>query len=343
MDRAQNIALYLTQKNWMNTPVVASQVSFLAAGEYNENWLIRCANHSAVFRINHGSQLNQADQIGYEYSVLRHVAASGVTPQPFALDSQAGEHGFGNGVLLMEYLPGTPLQYERDSAAAAALFAKVHSCPVPPQGTLVAQPDPVKDIADECLGLLTRQPDHPRKDVLARLLAYRDEVLQLGADTKPLFADEPQVITNTEVNSGNFILLDAAATRTNGQPASATALYLVDWEKAVVSCCHQDLGHFLIPTTTRWRTDFTYTPEGRMDFLREYLKARTGTVNRTEMDALHERTRVLERTILLRALSWCYMAWYEYERQQRALRNAFTFSRITSYLDNIEWILKYGE
>lgn len=341
MERRNAVAAYLTHKNWMLQPVDASQVRFLAAGEYNENWLIRCNGRRAVFRINHGSQIGQENQIGYEFSVLQSVASSGVTPLPYKLDAAAGAHGFGNGALLMEYLPGTSLDYQRHSMMAAALFARVHSCPLPPEGTMIEQRAPVCDIATECSGLLSRQPDHPRKDIHTRLVDYRDEVLRLADDTQKMFAEEPLVITNTEVNSGNFIVLDKKSLGPEDR-AFDTSLCLVDWEKAVISCCQQDLGHFLVPTTTRWKTEFTFDSTGRMDFLRAYLKARYNSEHPDELEALHLRTQVLERTILLRALSWCYMAWYEYKLQDRALRDDFTFKRIASYLDNIEWILKYG-
>ena len=75
------------------------QVEFLAAGEYNENFLVHSRAGRFVFRINHGSQLNLEDQIEYEYKALKAVEPSGVTPRVFFVDPEADE--FGNGVLLM--------------------------------------------------------------------------------------------------------------------------------------------------------------------------------------------------------------------------------------------------
>ena len=31
--------------------------------------------------------------------------------------------------------------------------------------------------------------------------------------------------------------------------------YIIDWEKALIGECEQDLAHFLAPTTTFWKTD----------------------------------------------------------------------------------------
>ena len=50
-------------------------------------------------------------------------------------------------------------------------------------------------------------------------------------------------MVNTELNSGNFLI----------DPQGVSSL--VDWEKPLVSEPGQDLGHFLAPTTTFWKTD----------------------------------------------------------------------------------------
>ena len=46
-------------------------------------------------------------------------------------------------------------------------------------------------------------------------------------------------IINTELNSGNFLIGE-------GKENS----YVIDWEKALIGECEQDLAHFLAPTTT---------------------------------------------------------------------------------------------
>jgi hypothetical protein len=92
---------FLLEQGWVEG---SPEVSFLAAGEYNQNFLVRAGGERLVFRINHGSQLGLADQIGYEFKVLRCVAPSGVTPRPLRVHSDP--HPFGGGVLLMQYLPG---------------------------------------------------------------------------------------------------------------------------------------------------------------------------------------------------------------------------------------------
>ena len=185
------------------------------------------------------------------------------------------------------------------------------------------QADPVLDIAGEGLRLLNRYPEHPLAEVKLKLLRYHEKILTLAQSTKDYFRKEPMCIVNTEVNSGNFIVREDDA-------------FLVDWEKAVVSCRYQDLGHFLVPTTTLWKTDYLYSEEEKRTFLSAYREELSLNI---PPDELREKTRILERTITLRGLSWCFMAYYEYTRTSRRLKNDSTFSRIKYYLDNADYLI----
>ncbi len=314
--KVQEVRRFLERKGWVGRP---EEVSFLAAGEYNENYLVRSQAGRFVLRINHGSQLGLADQIGYEYRVLKAVEPSGVTPRALGLDLHPEE--LDGGTLLMEYLPGRFLDYRSDWAEAARVLARVHALP-PAEGLLV-QEDPVVAIARESQGLIARYPDHPLTRQRAELERYQDKIRTLAETTRELFAGERLCIVNSEVNSHNF-LVDQGGAR------------LVDWEKAVISSRYQDLGHFLVPTTTLWKSDYVYSQELKVEFLREY---RSAAGLRIHLSELLEKTGILERTILLRALSWCYMAYYEYTRTERSLRNRDTFEKIKSYLTDIECFL----
>ncbi len=112
--------------------------------------------------------------------------------------------------------------------------------------------------------------------------------------------------------------------------------FLVDWEKAVVSCRYQDLGHFMAPTTTLWKTDTVLGWGDRHRFLSVYHGLACPDI---PFEELAEKSRVMEQTILLRALSWCFMAWYEYTRTDRPIQNPDTFAKIQQYLSDIPWIL----
>ncbi|TVM16368.1 aminoglycoside phosphotransferase family protein [Oceanidesulfovibrio indonesiensis] len=350
-DTIHRISRFLREVRWVPEALKPDDITFLAAGEYNENYRVRTGAGDYVFRINHGSQIGQDRQIEYEYTVLRLIEDSGLTPRPFYCRPDAPGLG---GVLLMEHLPGRPLDYERDGKAAARLFARIHSLPSPVQAMqqhgpealpeirlgpdgpkrtpppLIIQRTPVADIAAESYGLLSRYPDHARKNEGKRILEYYAEVLALAQEADQIFETEPLILVNTEVNSGNFLVQE-------------NTVRLVDWEKAVLSCRYQDLAHFLIPTTTQWKSDFTYTPSARREFLHTYLNALEEYDGLPPagltLDELDERTRIMERTILLRALSWCYMAWHEYTSSDRPLTNAHTFRTMERYLENVDAIL----
>lgn len=286
---------------------------FLAAGEYNQNFLIRTEDRDYVFRINHGSQLGLDDQIGYEFGVLQCVAPSGVTPLPYHV--HPGPEAFGRGVMLMEFLPGDPLDYLRDWSRAAGIFARIHA--LPPCPALLVQSDPVTAITSECLSMINRHPDHGLHAEKSRLLAYHDRLLKLGHNCRDLFRRDRLCVVNTEVNSGNFLI-------------SPDRACLVDWEKAVVSSRYQDLAHFLAPTTTLWRTETVLSAEQKQAFLRFYAQELADPPLQDELEYL---CAVMENVIILRGLSWCFMAYHEYSRADRPLTNALTWKKIRMYLE----------
>ncbi|WP_247648304.1 aminoglycoside phosphotransferase family protein [Pseudodesulfovibrio sp. zrk46] len=324
MDTIEAITTFLETRKWVVLDDPEEHISFLAAGEYNENYRITVneiyGDASHVFRINHDSQLGLEDQIEYEFAVLRALVRSGVTPRPFYCEPDPKLDGLGKGVLLMEYLPGRPLQYENDWREAARIFAKVHSQPV--DHSLIVQANPILDIARESEGLIHRYPDHPMTKQKQLLLDYHAEITRLAEEAAEDFRGDPLVIANTEVNSHNFIIDDETGRG-----------WLVDWEKAVVTSRFQDIGHFLVPTTTLWKTDFRFTDEGKKNFVAAYLDEAGLDM---DLDTALRLTDLMERTILLRAMSWCFMAYYEYTRDDRALKNADTFARIEQYLGDME-------
>ncbi len=317
ISRHDSITSFLHSSGWLAPPL---SVSFLAAGEYNENYLVQSGSGMSVLRLNHGSQLGLGhDQIAYEFQVLKALEASGVTPKPISCEPSPDD--LDGGVMLMEFVQGRPLDYRQDMATAADIFARVHSQPVP--DGLVVQDNPVQDIARESWELLHRYPDHPMVEEKRQILSYFKTVQHMAEETRDLFASERLCIVNTEVNSGNFLI----------NPEHPC---LVDWEKAVVSHRYQDLGHFLVPTTTLWKSDTVLTTEEKNAFLQLYREAAGLDM---ELDELVLKTVVLEKTILLRALSWCFMAYYEYTQTDRPIQNEDTFAKIKNYLGDIPWIL----
>ena len=301
---------------------IGAQLEFspLGQGEYNTNYSFRHPNgQKLVLRINTGSQMHLDDQIGYEFSALKNLESSGRTPRAFFCDSTMN-------CLVMEYLPGRPLRYETDLPAAAAVFADIHALPIPENCPLLEPENPLEAIMDECRQMVSLYYSWDRADPTVTHLL---ETLEREISTKDLSAPQGirKCMVNTEVNSGNFLI-------NPGQKS-----YLIDWEKPLISEPAQDLGHFLVPTTTFWKTDVILTPEEIQHFVSCYRKAVAG---RFETESLMERLPLYFTVTCLRGVTWCAMAYREYSQPGRAIANADTYRKLQDYLrpDFLENLLK---
>ena len=147
---------YLAQQCWDQFPIMAGHkftVTPLARGEYNLNYLLASGDARFVFRVNMGTQIAQDNQILYEYKALQLLQHSGVTPVPCFVDDSRSR--IDRGVSIMEYLPGCPLDYQRDLAGAAKTLATVHQVAVDDaENHLIVEKQPLSLIFAECAGLL---------------------------------------------------------------------------------------------------------------------------------------------------------------------------------------------
>jgi len=292
----------------------------LAQGEYNMNYLLRQGPRTWVLRVNTASQIARDDQILYEYRALKLLEPSGVTPRAYYVDPRYDCPAHGS--LIMEYLPGESLDYRRDTADAARLFACVHSLPVAPEDNhLIREERPLSMTYDECVRLLSVYLDSELADGAIR--DYMRDVLAWAGEARKreayYLADPWRCIINTEVNSGNFI-----ANRQRG------TLHLVDWEKPLWGDPSQDLSHFGVPTTTLWKTDYRMGTGDRAAFLAAYREALS---DRHFKDTIYDRVRLRDPFNCLRGISWSAMAWVTYQTGEQALRNADTFRKVCTYLD----------
>lgn len=221
------------------------------------------------------------------------------------------------GVLVMEFLPGRSLVYETDLTSAAQCLADIHSTPLPEEHHLLRPENPLAAMLAECremaaVYLSWPQADPMVKEQIACLLDRAEHLV-------PKQAEPGGHIINTELNSGNFLM--------GGDEKGG---YLIDWEKPIVGQVEQDLGHFLAPTTTFWKTDTILTREQMADFLTQYKKAVDGRFDLTDLEKRFDRYLVMT---CLRGITWCAMAYVEYSTPGRALRNEFTFRKIKAYLE----------
>ena len=288
----------------------------LGQGEYNLNYVFThsAAGQKLVLRINRGSQMHLDNQIGYEFSALEALTPSGRTPKPLFCDPAYN-------LLVMEWLPGSALDYRTDMDTAAEILADIHCVPVPENCGLLRSGHPARAIFEECLEMVQHYFDWDEADPeICRLL--RELIAEIGKLPLMEPSSAPVCIVNTELNSGNFLI------HSSGRSS------LVDWEKPLLSEPAQDLGHFLAPTTTFWKTDVILTPGEVRGFVEKYIAA---VGDRMDTSTLRQRLPLFFRITCLRGVTWCAMALREYSQPGRELMNEDTFAKLKAYI-NVEFL-----
>lgn len=292
-------------------------VEFLAQGEYNINFTISDGKNKYVFRVNTGSQIEVENQIEYEFNALKALEISKVTPKVYFVDSSKEKLDYG--VLIMEYLEGGPLIYQRDLTKASKIFAKIHSLDLKNIDTsnFIVEENICRDRILEGNRLLKDYLISPIIDKRNR--GFFQKFLYWAEDNKDrdIYFSENKChgINNTEVNSSNFII---------GKDES----YLIDWEKPVISDPSQDLTQFLAETTTLWKGNYILSKEEKREFFREYKRNLT-----IPIPDIEDRVHLYTPYLYLRALSWCAYAYLEYQKPGKDIKNRDTYERIKEYLD----------
>ena len=119
----------------------------LAQGEYNINYSFThpVSGRQLVLRVNCGSQMHLSRQIEYEANALKQIGASGRTPVLHYVDGT--DIAPGNGVLVMDMLPGKALDYtdRLQMKGAAECLADIHSTYIDEAGTVRGNPETVPD------------------------------------------------------------------------------------------------------------------------------------------------------------------------------------------------------
>jgi thiamine kinase-like enzyme len=213
----------------------------------------------------------------------------------------------------------------------ASVLADIHSTSVPEGSTLIRSSNPCREILEECDQMFQKYEaselgDPKKKKWIRNMLDACVEKTKEMEDYRGY-----RCCINTELNSTNFLI------NQKGHKS-----YLIDWEKPLYGDPAQDLGHFLAPTTTFWKTDVILSPEQMDEFLDEYIRQVDG---RFDTDHLKERVGIFVPVTCLRGVTWCAMAWVEYQQPGRAIRNESTWNKLGQYLEHsfLEMIEKQVE
>ncbi len=315
----------------------------LAQGEYNINYSFvhPITGHRLLLRVNIGSQMHLDNQIYYEAKALQLLEPTGRTPKVLYVDGSKTWLDYG--VLVMEYLPGVSIDYESDEdmKAVAECLADIHAHELPSEGMeLIAPENPLKAMIDECEEMVRKYMESELGDDLVKIRLRRllDKGGELEAERK--IEEAPKASSggttsattiayrcciNTELNSTNFLI----------DRENRNWVYLIDWEKPLYGDPAQDLGHLLAPTTTFWKTNTIYSEDQVDRILGMYIEAVAGRYN---TEGLIERAKLYLMVTCLRGLTWCAMAWVEYQDPDKLIKNESTRRKLDEYLSN--WMLR---
>ena len=286
-----------------------NNIKLLGAGEYNINFTFDEGDLKKVLRINMKSQMNLENQIEYEYETLQLLKDSGVTPKPYDLVTETNLLPYK--YLTMEFLKGRPLNYKIDMHIAAYLLSNVHNTPYG-DNNLINATNPFQLMFDECKQMAGEYLAWDKSD--EKVSFYINRFLEKCLTLIPeKYSIANLCIINTELNSGNFLIGE-------GKEDS----YVIDWEKALIGECEQDLAHFLAPTTTFWKTDIILSETEINDFLEEYGNYRNFDRERFERYLIFN---------CLRGVTWCSMAFRQYSENDKMLMDDTTFKKIASYIE----------
>ena len=311
---------------------VCEEYTLLAQGEYNINYRFTHPSDGRrlLLRVNCGSQMHLDDQIGYEFRALKMLERTGRTPRVYYVDGSM--RYLGRGVLVMEELPGHSLDYKTELMRAADILADIHSMEVPEHmvpapgdrsglAALICPADPLRAILEESEQMASVYMSSPLGDDGTKRLirTLLDKGWKFRESSGSGNTDIPyRCCINTELNSTNFLI------NTDGRD------YLIDWEKPLYGDPAQDLGHFLAPTTTFWKTDVILRKDEMETFIRKYIECVNG---RFDTSGLEERTGAFIAITCLRGITWCAMAWVEYREPGRLLTNESTLRKLDQYLE----------
>ncbi len=297
-------------KKRLNMGDVKPEISLYAEGEYNKNFLFYTDEKEALLRINYGSQMHLENQIKYEYDALKLLENTNRTPKVYMYSEDLYEKPF----LVMEFLGGSHLDYKKNLLGAAEALADIHSTPVTNHHLISANDGPLMMIK-ECEELFKKYLDSNED---AQKKSYIKSLIEKIKEKSKLLVDEDiRCIINTELNNQNFLVEN-------------DFVRVVDWEKPIYGDPAQDLGHFLAPTTTFWKTDIILSKNDFINFIDKYKKSVDKRIN---LGDIYRRTQIYAMLNCLRGITWVSHAYIEYKSKSKSVMHETTKKKLDAYLD----------
>lgn len=292
IDTIEDIANFITNH----------KCKFLAMGEYNANFSFQNGKKTEILRIKKGSQINNNEPSKYEFEALKFLEPLGITPKVFKLFDKSPFLPYGG--FTMEFLEGRSLEYEKDLLIAAKLLSKLHLLDTTNTPLLVAK-KPFFEMYEECLKFskFYENSQFKSSEILKMLEFFKEHLSENLSDEI-----SSKSVINTELNSSNFII---------GKNS-----FIIDWEKPLIGDNEQDLAHFLVPTTTLFKSENTLTKAQIYEFLNEYSKLKSFDEKLLK--------RYLKATCF-RGFSWCAFA---YAKAKISNTKSPAYEKIKMYLSS---------
>ena len=253
-------------------------------GSYNLNFHVRLNDRDFNFRINIDQQSGLANQIEYEYGVLKFIDGQDIAPHAFLFDDRCQFFDFG--IMVQEFFKGRYLTLKKeDILLAAALLAKLHLLN-PVDQSFVKWNDPLVDTYDFVKGDISTyasKKSHNKK--LLHLARKTLDFIEPGINRhRKLFRAES--LNHTDVSLDNFIM-------------TARGLRLIDWEKPRLDDGTYDICCFISEPAELWCGKQVLTSTQRDTFIDMY-----GRKSGKNISLLKDKVTIREPLVSLHWILW---------------------------------------
>ena len=295
------------------------EVAPLGHGEHNANFLFRWNEKSSfVFRICRENIFGFEHPAPYEREALELVAPTGHAPSMLFMDTSHSD--FDGDVSVLTYCPGRLSDFRRpaDLAEIAQLLADIHSVPVPEDRKLRTCEDMVPDLMKQAESeyALYSESSCVNTHLLKRVGLLFDLAAEAVTDCPELTSEEASHLLHCEPIFDHFVIDDEGTGK------------LIDWETAGVGEVARDVAGMLTPTSAICG-GFLFDRAGMDAFIESYWKAVDGRFN---PGTFFKRLPACEAVEALRGITWALKTTVEYEEGSPAMRNAYTWHMVETYL-----------
>ena len=262
----------------------AIEILEMTSGSYNLNYHVRVDQKDFIFRINIEQQSGLANQIEYEFGVLKFLEGHAIAPKAYHFDDRRKHFDFD--ILIEEYLAGPSLSLVKaDLPEVAELLARLHALDPRGMPSLVRR-KPLAGIdalaRSDLAGYAAKKSSDKKTIRLAKKTLAKAEML-IGKH-QDLF--QPDSLNHTDLCCENFI-------------KTAQGLRLIDWEKPLVDDGTYDICCFLSAPVELYNSENILDPEDRLYFIERYARLRG-----KNPDDLVQKVRLTDPLLSLHWILW---------------------------------------